>query len=190
VLQERELVRLGGNKIIRLDFRLISATQKNLQVEVKAGRFREDLYYRLIGLPVEMPTLRTRGSDILLLARHFCDSFTAANKMRHIDLAEDARLKLLAYSYPGNVRELRAVIELAVVMCDGKTIHAEDISFMNLAAGHNLMEKEKSLREYNCEIISFYLQRHNNNVVEVAKRLNIGKSSIYQMIKDGEIVLQ
>lgn len=190
VLQERELVRLGGNKIIRLDFRLVSATQKNLQEEVKAGRFREDLYYRLIGLPVEMPPLRTRGSDILLLARYFCDSFSTSNKMRHIDLAEDARIKLLGYTYPGNVRELRAVIELAVVMCDGKTIHAEDISFMNLAAGHNLMEKEKSLREYSCEIISFYLQRHNNNVVEVAKRLNIGKSSIYQMIKDGEIVLQ
>jgi DNA-binding NtrC family response regulator len=190
VLQERELVRLGGNKLIRLDFRLISATQKNLQEEVKAGRFREDLYFRLIGLPLEMPALRTRGNDILLLARHFCDSFTQANKMRHIDIAEDARLKLLSHPYPGNVRELRAVVELAIVMSDGKTIHAEDISFMTLNPARNLMEKEKTLREYTCEIISFYLQRHHNNVVEVARKLGIGKSSIYQMIKDGEIVLQ
>jgi len=190
VLQERELVRLGGNKLIRLDFRLISATQKNMQDEVKAGRFREDLYYRLIGLPLEMPALRMRGNDILMLARHFCDAFTTSNKMRHLDIAEDARLKLLSHSYPGNVRELRAVVELAVVMSDGKVIRAEDISFMSLDAEHNLMEKEKSLRQYTCEIIAFYLQRYNNNVVEVARKLNIGKSSIYQMIKDGEIVLQ
>jgi DNA-binding NtrC family response regulator len=190
VLQERELVRLGGNKVIRLDFRLISATQKNLQDEVKAGRFREDLYYRLIGLPLEMPALRTRGNDILMLARHFCDAFTTANKMRHLDIAEDARIKLLSHSYPGNVRELRAVVELAVVMSDGKGIRAEDISFMNLDADHNLMEKEKSLRQYTCEIIAFYLQRYNNNVVEVARKLDIGKSSIYQMIKDKEIVLK
>ena len=137
-----------------------------------------------------MPALRTRGNDILLLARHFCDSFTESNKMRHIDIAEDARLKLLTHPYPGNVRELRAVVELAIVMSDGKTMHAEDISFMSLNAGRNLMDKEKTLREYTCEVISFYLQRHNNNVVEVARKLNIGKSSIYQMIKDGEIVLQ
>jgi transcriptional regulator with PAS, ATPase and Fis domain len=190
VLQERELVRLGGNKVIKLDFRLISATQKNLQEEVKAARFREDLYYRLIGLPVEMPPLRTRGNDILMLARHFCDAFTTANKMRHLDITEDARVKLLNHPYPGNVRELRAVMELAVVMSDGKALRGEDISFMNLGAEHNLMQKEKTLRQYTCEIISFYLERYDNNVVEVARRLGIGKSSVYQMIKEGEIVLK
>ncbi len=190
VLQERELVRLGGNRTIRLDFRLICATQKNLADEVRNGRFSEDLYYRLIGLPIEMPPLRNRGNDVLVLARHFCDAFTTSNKMRHLDITEDAKQKLLTYPYPGNVRELRAVVELAVVMSDGKAIRSEDISFMTMSPDHNLMDKEKTLRKYTCEIISFYLQRYENNVVEVARRLDIGKSSIYQMIKDKEIVLK
>lgn len=187
VLQERELVRLGGNKTIHLNFRLICASPKNLQDEAKAGRFREDLYYRLIGLPVELPPLRNRGNDILMLARHFCDGFAKANKMKHLEIADDARKKLLGYAYPGNVRELRAIIELAVVMSDGKIIRAEDISFMSPGNEKNLMNQEKTLREYTCDIIKFYLERYNNNVMEVAKRLDIGKSSIYQMIKDGEI---
>jgi two-component system response regulator AtoC len=124
VLQERELVRLGGSRTIRLDFRLICATQKNLADEVRNGKFREDLYYRLIGLPIEMPALRNRGNDVLILARHFCDAFTTSNKMRHLDILEDAKQKLLTYPYPGNVRELRAVVELAVVMSDGKAIRS------------------------------------------------------------------
>ncbi len=190
VLQERELVRVGGNKTIPLDFRLICASPKNLHEEVKAGRFREDLYYRLIGLPVELPPLRDRGNDVLVLARHFCDGFTKANKMKHLDIAGDAREKLLAYPFPGNVRELRAVIELAVVMCDGKSIRAEDISFMSLGNERNLMGQDKTLRQYTCDIISFYLERCNYNVLEAAKKLDIGKSSIYQMIKDGEIQLK
>lgn len=190
VLQEREVVRVGGNKTIRLDFRLICASPKNLQEEVKAGRFREDLYYRLLGLPVEMPALRTRGNDILILARHFCDGFARSNKMKHLDITEDARQKLLTYSYPGNVRELRAIMELAVVMCDGKTIRAEDVSFLSMGAEQNLMGQEKTLRQYTCDIISFYLERCNNNVVEVARRLDIGKSSVYQMIRSGEIQLK
>jgi DNA-binding NtrC family response regulator len=189
VIQERELVRLGGNKTISLDFRLICASPINLQEEVKAGKFREDLYYRLIGLPVELPPLRNRGNDILILARHFAEVFAKANKIRHLDISEDARQKLLTHSYPGNVRELRAIMELAVVMSDGKTIRAEDVSFMSLGNEKNLIGQEKSLRQYTCDIILFYLERYNNNVVEVAKRLDIGKSSIYQMIKDGEISL-
>lgn len=189
VLQERELVRVGGNKTIHLDFRLICASPKNLRDEVNAGRFREDLYYRLIGLPVELPPLRNRGNDILILARHFCDGFAKANKMKHLELTEDARKKLLAHPYPGNVRELRAIMELAVVMSDGKSIRPEDISFMSLNSERNLMGQEKTLRQFTCEIISFYLERYNNNVLEVARRLDIGKSSIYQMIKEGEIKL-
>jgi two-component system response regulator AtoC len=190
VLQERELVRVGGNKTIHLDFRLICASPNNLNEEVKAGRFREDLYYRLIGLPVELPPLRNRGNDILILARHFCDGFAKVNKMKHLEITEEARNKLLGYSYPGNVRELRAIMELAVVMSDGKIVRPEDISFMSLDKERNLMGQEKTLREYTGEIISFYLERYNNNVVEVARKLDIGKSSIYQMIKEGKIKLR
>ena len=190
VLQERELVRVGGNKIIHLDFRLICASPNNLRDDVKAGRFREDLYYRLIGLPVELPPLRNRGNDILILARHFCDGFAKSNKMKHLEITEEARKKLLGYSYPGNVRELRAIMELSVVMSDGKVIRPEDISFMSLDKERNLMGQQKTLREYTSEIISFYLERYNNNVVEVARKLDIGKSSIYQMIKEGKIKLR
>lgn len=190
VLQEREVVRVGGKDKIKLDIRLITATHKNLAVEVKDKNFREDLYYRIIGLPIELPPLRERGNDVLILAKHFIDAFAKENKNKPQVLSEDAKEKLLKYNYPGNVRELKSIIDLSCVMCDGATIVDEDITFTNIKGDGEFTSIEKTMREYTSDIISFFLKKHNNNVVEVAKRLDIGKSSIYNMIKNKEITLR
>ena len=189
VLQEREVVRIGGNEKVKLDIRLIAATHKNIAEEVKEGRFREDLYYRMIGLPIELPPLRERGNDILLLARHFMDDFARENKLSSLSLSQDAKDKLLRYNYPGNVRELKAIIELASVMSDGKEIKADDISYPSTKATDSFTAEEKTLRLYTCDIIRFFLKKYDNDVIAVAKKLDIGKSTIYKMIQQKEITI-
>jgi len=190
VLQEREVVKIGGNQTTKLDIRLLSATQKNLAEEVKKGTFREDLYYRLIGLPIDIPPLRSRGKDVLILARHFVDEFCKENKMKHLTFSAASKDKLLAYNFPGNVRELKAIMDLAAVLSDGKEITDGDINFTTVRGDDHFTTEEKSLRAYSCDIISFFLKKYNNDVVEVARRLDIGKSTIYNMLKNNEIILE
>ena len=189
VLQEREVIRVGGNETIKFDARLIIATHKDLADEVKKGNFREDLYYRIIGLPIELPPLRFRGNDILILAKYFLDDFVKQNKMGALSLSKDAKDKLLKYSYPGNVRELKAIIDLAAVMCENNEVREDDIVFKSIKQRDIFMMETKTLRDYTCDIIKYHLQKHNNDVIEVADLLDIGKSTIYKMIKDGEITL-
>lgn len=190
VLQEREITRVGGHEKISLDVRLIVATHKNLPVEVKAGRFREDLFYRIMGLPITLPPLRDRGNDILLLARHFLDEFCKSNKLPALTITNEAKEKLLKYPYPGNVRELKSIIDLAAVMCNSGKLDAEDILFTNLSSSEDpFAGAEKTLREYTNDIIKHFLKKYNNNVVLVAKKLGIGKSTIYKMLNDKEITL-
>ena len=187
VIQEREVVRLGGTERIKINVRLITATHKNLAEEVKNGRFREDLFYRIIGLPIELPPLRQRGNDVLILARYFADAYAKENKTRPLVLSAEARSKLMNHNYPGNVRELKSVIDLAAVMCDGEELCAADIIFSNLKNDDPFSGEEKTLKEYNNDIISFFLKRYNNDVLEVARRLDIGKSTIYNLLKKKEI---
>lgn len=189
VLQERELTRVGGNDLIKIDVRLIVATNLVLSDEVKKGKFREDLYYRLLGLPIELPPLRYRGNDIILLAKHFVDEFCHENKMKKLSITESAQQKMMQYPFPGNVRELRAIIELAAVLTDSDKIDESHISFNAVDATENLLMEENTLAEYTRKIISYYLQKHNNNVLLVAKKLDIGKSTIYRMIKEKQIIL-
>ena len=187
VLQEREVSRIGSNQVISFDVRIIVATHKNLNEEVVAGRFREDLFYRLLGLPVELPPLKERGNDILLLAKHFLDAFCSSNKLHKKNFNSAAREKLLNYRYPGNVRELKAVVELAAVMTDNDAIDAEDISFTAARTPSDLLDQDLTLDEFNQKIIRHYLGRFDNNVVDVARRLGIGKSTIYRMMKEGKL---
>lgn len=187
VLQEREVVRVGGNEKISLDVRLIVATHKDLAEEVQAGRFREDLFFRVMGLPIELPPLRDRGNDTLILARHFVDNFSQSNKLGKINFTKEAKDRLLKYRFPGNVRELKAVTELAAVMCNDNVIDANDITFTSVKRSHDLLDEVKTLREYTCDIVNFYLKKNNGDVLLTAQSLDIGKSTIYKMIKDGEI---
>ena len=189
VLQEREITRVGGNEKIKLDIRLIVATHKDLHNEVQEGIFREDLFFRIIGLPIELPPLRERDSDILVLAKYFADEFTRENKMQTLEITQSAREKLLQYHYPGNVRELKAMIDLAAVMCNAKEIKADDINYTTKKRNKAQPSTEKTLREHNCEIICFYLKKYNNNVPLVAHKLDIGRSTIYKMIQLKELAV-
>ncbi len=186
VLQEKEISRVGGNQLIKLDVRILVATHRNLSEEVKKGKFREDLYYRLLGLPIHLPPLREREQDILLLAKYFLDHFTKENQLKKFKLTQEAQEKLLQYTYPGNVRELKSIIELAAVMADNGEIKAADITFNNRGIEQSLLLREMTLQEYSYRIIRMLLDKYDNNVLEVAKRLGIGKSSIYRYLKEME----
>ena len=129
VLQERAIERLGGNETIAVDVRVIAATNKDLTVEVREGRFREDLYYRLNVVCVDMPPLRLRGSDVIVLANAFLQRFAADNNKPVDAFTEAACTKILAHRWPGNVRELENAIERAVVLCEHASIEAGDLPF-------------------------------------------------------------
>tara|TARA_R110002050_G_scaffold300534_2_gene470371 strand:+ start:5118 stop:6476 length:1359 start_codon:yes stop_codon:yes gene_type:complete len=188
VLQEREVVRIGGNKSIKFNAHLVSATNKNLAEEVKKGTFRKDLYYRLIGLPIELPPLRERGNDVIILANYFIKDFCKENGMKAPVLDVKAKEKLMKYNFPGNVRELRSIIELACVMCPNGEISDTNLNFhTQIIDEDSFSSMEKTLKEYTIDIVTFFLKKYNNNVVEVAKKLDIGKSTIYNLIKSGDI---
>lgn len=131
VLQEKEVTRIGSNKAIKLDVRVIAATNKNLSTEVKEGRFREDLFYRLQGFLIHLPPLRERGEDIIILSKSFLNTFCKENNMQQVSLSKETIKMLLEYPWPGNVRELKAVIERAALLCENATITPEDIVFAN-----------------------------------------------------------
>jgi DNA-binding NtrC family response regulator len=185
-LQEREITRIGGNETIKFDARIIVATHRNLSEEVSKGNFREDLYYRLLGLPIHLPPLRQRGNDVLILAKHFLNMTTKENNLGSMKLGQTAKDKLLSYSFPGNIRELKAIIELAAIMCAGKTIQREDLQFNSPKKVSNFFLEEMTLREYNIKIVQHYLKKHENNIPTVAKILGIGKTTIYRMLKEDE----
>jgi len=186
VLQEREVVRVGGNEIVKLKCRVIVATHRDLLHEIKQGSFRQDLYYRLLGLPIELPPLRERKEDILILAKHFVAEFSNENNISPKTFSGNANQKLLAYAYPGNIRELKAMVELSIVLADGDEIDELNINFPSSDSLADLTLVEKSLKEYNFVIIKHFLDKYNNNVVEAAKALDIGKSTIYRMLKEPE----
>jgi len=188
VLQEKEVTRIGSNNPIKINCRVVVATHRNLTEEVKNGKFREDLYYRLLGLPIELPPLRDRGNDIVILAKYFLDEFVEENNMGKMKLSPEAQKKILSYDWPGNVRELKAVVELAAVLSDDEEISEKDISFNGKENGlGDLLSKELSLKAYNQKIIQHFLDKYERNVVEVAQKLNIGKSTIYRMVKNNEL---
>lgn len=186
-LQEQEVVRVGSNQVVKFDARIVVATHRNLAEEVQKGNFREDLYYRLLGLNVQLPPLRERGNDILILSKFFIDDYCKKNKLPKLTLSQEASQKLLGYSFPGNIRELKAVVELACVMAIETTIEAEDITFHSLKPEGAFLLDEVPLREYTRRIIRHFLDKYDNDVLLVADKLDIGKSTIYNMLKSGEL---
>jgi DNA-binding NtrC family response regulator len=186
VLQEREITRIGGNAVVKLDVRVIAATHKDLAEEVKTARFREDLYYRLLGLPIHLPPLRERGTDVILVAKHFLDQFANDNQMRKFKITQEAQEKLLQYPFPGNIRELKSIIELSAVMAEEQEIRPQDISFNSTARMESFLYQEMTMNEFMFRIIRHFLNKYDNNVLEVARKLDIGKSSLYRYLKEME----
>lgn len=186
VLQENELSRVGGNTLIKIDTRIIIATHKNLADQVRIGKFREDLYYRLLGLPIHIPPLRDREGDVLILARSFIDSFCSENSLPSKTLSPKAQEKLKNYHFPGNVRELKSVIELATVLSNNKVIEDIDLNFSSLGAVEDIFSTELTMKEYYKKIIWYFLKKYDNKVRVVAEKLDIGKSSIYNLLSEEE----
>jgi DNA-binding NtrC family response regulator len=185
-LQEKEIIRIGSNKPVKIDCRIIIATNKNLLEEVKKGNFRQDLYYRFYGLPIDLPPLRDRGNDVIVLAKSFIQQFCKENKLEQKLLSPSASKKLLAYPFPGNVRELKSVIELAVTLADEKEITAEHLLLEDTANLEGLLTEELTLREYNLRLVKHMLEKYDNKPKVVADKLDIGVATIYRMLKEDQ----
>jgi len=183
-LQEKEIVRVGSNKHVKTDCRIIAATNQNLQDAVMKGTFRQDLYYRLYGFPIELPPLRERGNDIIILSKHFINEFCKENNLAPKSLSKHAVEKLLSYSFPGNVRELKSIIQLAITLSDNDEISGENIYLANNTLFDENADKEMSLRDYNIRIVKKYLEKYDNNTKLVAEKLDIGVATIYRMLKE------
>jgi DNA-binding NtrC family response regulator len=181
VLQERELERLGSNKTRHIDVRVIAATNVDLRVALENGTFREDLYYRLNVLPINIPPLRQRKEDIPYLAAHFLRKL-AVDLGRECTLSADAIEKLLSYDWPGNVRELENVLERSIVLCGGTELSADDIKLDTNRSRHapaaGFLPDGMSLDAYEQSIIREALQRANGNKSQAARLLGITRNAL------------
>lgn len=196
VLQEREFERVGGNDTIKVDVRVIAATNRNLAEMVKENDFREDLFYRLNVIPLRLPPLRERLDDVVPLASHFLERFCEKNGREIEGLSEEATKKLLSYTWPGNVRELENCIERAVVLARGKELSPEDFVFSGEEKGDSiggvleqLMTTDLTLDELERRLIMMALDRCGGNVSQTARTLGMTRRSLQyrvEKIRSGE----
>ena len=188
VLQERKFERVGGEETIEVDVRVVAATNKNLEEEVKAGRFREDLYYRLNVVSIHVPSLRERKDDIPLLADAFLKKFADENAKNIVGFDNRAKSLLYKYTWPGNIRQLQNCIESAVVMCSGDHITAQDLppsisefsadNVISVPAGISLEEAEKIIIQQN-------LAANKGNKSRTAEILGIERKTLSKKLGDG-----
>jgi len=188
-LEEQTVERIGGHEPIRVDVRVIAASNKPLQELIAQGRFREDLFYRLNVIPIEVPPLRRRKEDIPLLVEHFFKSFSAEYGKRPKTLSGDAMVYFMAYDWPGNVRELRNMVERLVIMTAGDTITPEDLP-PPLRAGELVGVADggpQSLREareaFERAFILAELRANGWNITRTAKQLGIGRVNLWRKLK-------
>lgn len=186
VLQENEFQRVGSTETIKVDIRIISATNKNLEKEVREGRFREDLYYRINVVSITLPPLRKRRGDIPLLIEHFLEKYRQSGKVK---ISAEAKDLLMNYHWPGNVRELENVIEGAIILSSGDTISAKDIAFniesiRNITSGageaSTLKEAKEKLEQ---EFIEKVLKETHGNVAQTARELGLSRRHLYEKLK-------
>ena len=180
VLQEHEIVRVGGNQPIKVDFRCIAATNKNLEALVKAGNFRPDLYYRLHVFCIDLPPLRDRREDIPLLLCHFLRKFCAATSRQVPELSAEALNLLMAHEWPGNVRELENAVERALVVCRGPEIRAADFSFQFDAAE---LKNGRTLDDVERAHIERILRETQHNLSRTARILDIDRTTLYNKLR-------
>ena len=185
VLQEREIVRVGGEGAIKVDVRVIAATNRVLAREIQTGRFREDLYYRLNVVAVEMPPLRERAGDVPLLARHFLTTFAEKNNKAIAGFTPRAMDKLLRHSWPGNVRELMNAVERAVVLARSAQLDEPDLTLASVveAPAAPVALPSLPLEEVEKQTILRILEEANGNKSEAARRLGITRRILHLKLK-------
>jgi DNA-binding NtrC family response regulator len=203
-LQESEFERVGGIKTIRVDVRLVAATNSDLKKEIAAGTFREDLYYRLNVVPIRLPALRERSEDIVLLVRHFIEKFNARLKKQVRGVEADTERLLVSHPWPGNIRELENVIERAVLFCDKEAIAPEHLppevrerdmlpraaqsvsqSLAEPSSTDGLKEQVKAaMSRLERELILKALEQTHSNVTHAARLLKISRKGLQLKMKE------
>ena len=178
---------INGNEKMPLDVRFVITSKNTLTDDVNAQLLLKDFYYRFSGVQITLPPLRARKSDVLLLAKNFTNEITKNNNHSPLSFSEDAKAKLMNYSYPGNIHELRNCIELAYAISDKQTLRDADITFNPVDLQTDLLIEEKTLDQYTTTIIKFFLTKYNEDVNLVSEKLDIGRSTIYKMYKDGKL---
>jgi DNA-binding NtrC family response regulator len=192
VLQEHEFERVGGTKLVKVDVRVIAATNRNLKKEVEAGRFREDLYYRLNVIRIDIPSLRERLDDIPLIASHFLREFNREHG-KSLSLSPKSVSYLQNYHWPGNVRQLRTVIESSVILTSGKEIAPKNLpdeirtesapsNMVRLRVGMTVADAER-------ELIKATLSEFSGNKAKAARTLGLGRKTLYRKLQEYEIEL-
>jgi DNA-binding NtrC family response regulator len=190
VLQEKRFYRLGGSEEVRVDVRVIAATNRDLQEAVNEGRFRDDLYYRLNVIEIRIPPLRERREDVPMLARHLIERLSPELNKEINDISESALKVLLEYDWPGNVRELENAIERAIVTCRGHLLTEDDFGFLSRAMnerGSWVFPPNMTLSELEHQAVATTLERTGGNVKEAAATLGIDRSTLYEKIKKYDI---
>lgn len=183
VIETKQFTRVGGSETITSDFRVIAATNENLEELVKEGKFREDLYYRLNVFTIHIPPLRERIEDIPLLANYFLKKFTNSMNKKVSGISDEAMSFLLKYKWPGNVRELENAIERAVVVCRNDKIQLDDLPFRISSNSLYSEVEDKSLSEVEKRHIALVLQENNWNISKSAEDLKIDRVTLYNKIK-------
>jgi two-component system nitrogen regulation response regulator NtrX len=190
VLQEQTMEPVGGTNRIRVDARVLAATNKDLQAEIKAGQFREDLYFRLNVIPIFVPPLRDRREDIPLLADHFMAEFSREYGRRSKRFDDGAVAVTQQYAWPGNVRELRNVIERLMIMVPGDAISAADLGFLNVTRAERrepLEPVRQTLHEardaFERDLILRTLGEQQGNMSRTADVLGVERSNLYRKMK-------
>jgi Nif-specific regulatory protein len=188
VLEEKKVVRVGGSTPIPTDARVVAATNQNLADLITEKKFRQDLYFRLNVVPIELPALRERGDDIILLAEHFLKEFCSKARREIPTLSAAARKRLLNHGWPGNIRELRNMMERLAYLTDGQKIDATDLDFVNAPGGNESaipmdLPLTEATRQFQVDYIKRHIDRARGNMTDAAGKLGLHRSNLYRKMK-------
>lgn len=182
-LQNRTIIKLGSNIAVPIDIRLISATNKDLKNMIIEGLFREDLLYRINTITIDLPPLRERGDDILLLVEFYLQKYTTKYGKSGLKINQKAQKKFLKYSWPGNVRELQHSIEKAVILADEQILSEDSFTLNAASSDHEIDLHNKTIEEMEKEMILASIEKEKGNMSAVAKKLGITRPTLYKKLK-------
>ncbi len=184
VIQNRELVPVGGSKPIQIDIRLICATNRNLNEMVANKMFREDLLYRINTIQIELPPLRSRDDDIVLIANYYLNRYSEKYGKKNLSFSRSTIERLMEYHWPGNIRELSHAVERAVIMCEENIIPPNDLIIQKSSSTDNLIDRPLRLSEVEKIIIKSAIKRNKGNLSAVSKELGIVRQTLYRKMKE------
>lgn len=189
VLQNRQVSRVGSNELVNIDIRLICATNLPLAELANESRFRKDLIYRINTVEIVVPPLRKRNDDIVLLAKHFANTYAAKYLKPAPELDAKAIDKLKQYNFPGNVRELQYTMERAVIMMEGETLSANDLIFSPIESA---VQESNEVKDMNLGVVEKntilrVIEKHNGNISKAAKELGITRTALYRRLSKYDI---